>query len=79
MPSLRTGSPASPLEDPSGLDGTEVSTLLGVDPWSGLSAAEARRRLAADGPNVLRATPPVPWWRQLLAQFREPLVVLLLV
>ncbi len=36
---------------------------------SGLSAAEAARRLAADGPNVLPPPPRVHTWRRLLAQF----------
>ncbi|MCE3273970.1 MAG: cation-translocating P-type ATPase, partial [Ramlibacter sp.] len=43
----------------------------------GLSAAEAARRLARDGPNVLRSAPPVPAWRRVLAQFRNPLTYLL--
>jgi magnesium-transporting ATPase (P-type) len=34
----------------------------------GLSPAEARRRLAADGPNRLPAPAPHPWWRALAAQ-----------
>jgi calcium-translocating P-type ATPase len=35
----------------------------------GLSSAEAARRLAADGPNVLPPPPRVHTWRRLLAQF----------
>jgi hypothetical protein len=34
-------------------------------------------RLRADGPNELRALPPVPLWRQALAQLQDPLVYLL--
>ncbi len=45
---------------------------------AGLSSQEARRRLEQDGPNVLRGAPPVPRWRAFLAQFRDPLVHLLL-
>ncbi|MGO1510165.1 MAG: cation-translocating P-type ATPase [Actinomycetaceae bacterium] len=60
-------------------DAADVATELGVDPAAGLSAAEAARRLAVDGPNELRGTPPVPWWRKLLAQFQDPLIYLLLV
>jgi P-type Ca2+ transporter type 2C len=44
----------------------------------GLTAAEARRRLKLDGPNELRAEPPVPAWRHFAAQFHDPLVYLLL-
>ncbi|WP_369375707.1 cation-translocating P-type ATPase [Promicromonospora sp. Populi] len=57
----------------------DVAHDLGVDPTTGLSDAEAARRLAADGPNELRSRPPVPLWRTILDQFRDPLVALLLV
>ncbi|HEX5908128.1 MAG TPA: cation-transporting P-type ATPase [Propionibacteriaceae bacterium] len=66
-------------EDPSVLDIAEVAEALAVDLNSGLSSAEAALRLAADGPNELRAAPPVPTWRKILAQFRDPLIYLLLV
>ena len=51
---------------------------LGTDPTRGLSASEARQRLARYGPNELTRTKPVPAWRKMLAQFREPLVLLLI-
>lgn len=60
-------------------EAADVARDLGVDPASGLGAAEAARRLAADGPNELRSKPPVPLWRKVLDQFRDPLVALLLV
>ena len=63
---------------PSLVDAAEIAKALAVDPASGLSSAEAARRLAADGPNELRAAPPVPIWRKILAQFRDPLIYLLL-
>lgn len=44
---------------------------------AGLSPAEAEARLSTHGPNVLRATPPAPWWRILLAQLRGVVVWLL--
>ena len=69
----------SPPADPSVRDADEVARVLGVDHAVGLSDAEAARRLAADGPNELRSKPPVPLWRKVLAQFRDPLVALLLV
>ena len=65
--------------DPCVLDAAEVAAGLGVDPGVGLSPAEAARRLAADGPNELRGTPPVPAWRRLLRQFQDPLIYLLFV
>ena len=57
----------------------EVVGDLEVDPDHGLTESEARRRLERDGPNELRSAPPVPLWRRILAQFRDPLVILLLV
>jgi magnesium-transporting ATPase (P-type) len=68
----------APLDDPSVVAIDEVVRLLGTDPARGLTSEEAARRLAADGPNELRAAPPVSAWRRILAQFREPLVYLLL-
>ncbi|HWS74746.1 MAG TPA: cation-translocating P-type ATPase [Quisquiliibacterium sp.] len=66
------------LDDPSVLDAEAVARALVTDLDRGLSAAEAARRLAEDGPNVLRSAPPRPAWMRLLAQFRDPLVVMLL-
>ena len=64
--------------DPSLLEAAEVARDLGVDASVGLSSAEAQRRLAADGPNELRGTKPVPAWRKFVAQFTDPLIYLLL-
>src|SRR5688572_12208272 len=66
------------LFDPSITDAVEVARILGADLERGLTSAEAARRLAQAGPNELRATPPTPLWRRLLAQFQDPLVYLLL-
>lgn len=68
----------APPADPSLRDAADVARALGVDPLVGLSDEEAARRLVADGPNVLRAKPPVQLWRKILGQFRDPLVYLLL-
>ncbi|GAA3655495.1 cation-translocating P-type ATPase [Microbacterium marinilacus] len=65
--------------DPALADAGEVARRLGVDPERGLTADEAASRLAEHGPNELRGTPPVPLWRRVLTQLRDPLVVLLLV
>ncbi|MET7336136.1 cation-transporting P-type ATPase [Nonomuraea sp. NPDC005650] len=46
---------------------------------SGLSSAEAAVRLRRDGPNLLPQKPPVPLWRRVAAQLRDPLIVVLLV
>ena len=70
---------AEKLDDPSIIEADQVARALGTDLDNGLSSQEAARRLAADGPNELRAAPPVPTWRRVLAQFQDPLVYLLLV
>jgi len=66
------------VEDASVLEAVEVARRLGTDADRGLTADEAARRRAAEGPNELRSAPPVPGWRKLLAQFRDPLIYLLL-
>ena len=65
--------------DPSLRAAADVATEVGVNATIGLSTAEAAARLVRDGPNELRAKPPVPVWRRILAQFQDPLVYLLLV
>src|SRR5687768_14502599 len=61
------------------LHASELVARLGTNEQSGLSEEEARARLAQDGPNELAAERPVPAWRRFLAQFRDVLVILLLV
>ena len=70
---------ANTLDDPSVRDAADVATAMGADLGQGLTAAEASRRLLENGPNTLRATAKVPAWHRALAQFRDPLVLLLLV
>lgn len=67
-----------PQIDPSLADAQAVAASLGVNPNTGLSQAEAERRLAQYGPNELASAPPVPKWKKFLAQFKDPLVYLLL-
>src|SRR5215218_6047898 len=57
----------------------EVVAGLGSDAWRGLSSEEARARLDRYGPNELEAEKPVPAWQRFLAQFRDTLVILLLI
>ncbi len=66
------------LEDPSLTDGPSVAAALRTDPAHGLTAVEAAHRLEEVGPNEIAAEPPVPTWRKVLEQFRDPLVYLLL-
>jgi P-type Ca2+ transporter type 2C len=57
----------------------EVLAALDTDARRGLSQDEARARLARYGPNELTAESPVPLWMKFLAQFKDVLVILLLV
>ena len=43
------------------------------------SRDEAQRRLEQYGPNQLKSAPETPWWRRLLEQFQNFLVIILLV
>jgi magnesium-transporting ATPase (P-type) len=52
------GEPSSPSD----------ASLARSTPTTGLTADEARRRLATDGPNVLPEEAPPPWWHSLLGQ-----------
>jgi Ca2+-transporting ATPase len=56
-----------------------VLAELKSDVRRGLSSGEARARLAHYGRNQLARTKPVPVWRKVLAQFSDPLVLLLIV
>jgi Ca2+-transporting ATPase len=71
MASVPTLPWASPIADI--IDG------VATDPTSGLTSAEAARRLEQAGPNEIAAAPPTVWWRRLAHQFTDPLVILLLV
>ncbi|MGH9939251.1 MAG: cation-translocating P-type ATPase [Blastocatellia bacterium] len=57
----------------------EVLAALDTDARRGLSEGEARARLERYGRNELTAEQFVPAWRKFLAQFRDVLVVLLLI
>jgi P-type Ca2+ transporter type 2C len=56
-----------------------VLAAAGTDPMRGLNERDARERLRRCGPNALAAEKTTPAWRRFLAQFQDPLVVLLLV
>ncbi len=64
--------------DPSLAEAQTVAQSLGVNLDTGLSQAEAQRRLEQYGPNELASAPPVPKWKKFLEQFKDPLVYLLL-
>lgn len=61
------------------LDATEVLRQLNTNPDTGLSAAEASRRLLESGPNELRELPPKKPWVMLWEQFTAITVLVLIV
>jgi Ca2+-transporting ATPase len=56
----------------------EAVTRLGTDLQAGLTAGEARRRLAQAGANILAVRVRPPAWRLFLAQFGDFMVLILL-
>jgi Ca2+-transporting ATPase len=56
----------------------EVTTRLGVDPATGLSAARAAELLAANGPNALPEESARPDWLRFLDQYRSYMQIILL-
>jgi P-type Ca2+ transporter type 2C len=51
---------------------------LGTDAKQGLTAAAASARLARDGANKLAEATPLPWWRNLLDQFNQLVIWILI-
>ena len=56
-----------------------VVSAFGSDITRGLSGSEAQQRLDRYGPNQLKSAPETPWWRRLIEQFQNFLVIILLV
>lgn len=52
---------------------------LDVNPRAGLTSAEAHARRQRCGPNELTAEAPEPGWKKFVAQFKDALVILLLI
>jgi Ca2+-transporting ATPase len=61
------------------LEAPEVLRRLRADPGRGLSSEEARARLETHGPNELRLEKRVSAWRVFLGQFRNTLIIILLI
>ncbi|WP_336923367.1 cation-translocating P-type ATPase [Aquipuribacter sp. SD81] len=80
QPGSRSGG-AGPGGDPGwhAREADDVAAALGVEVSEGLGDDEVRRRLDEHGRNVVQEAEQTPWWRLLLAQFADPLVVILLV
>lgn len=56
----------------------ETVVALSTDPERGLSEEEAYRRFLEVGPNQLQGVEPEPWWRLLVGQFADFMVLVLL-
>lgn len=72
-------STANVAHDQSVADISAIASELDVDLETGLTPQEATRRLVASGTNELRAKAKAGAARQILAQFQDPLIYLLLV
>lgn len=57
----------------------DVIALMDSNSQSGLSEAEAKTRLQKYGKNELTSESPTPAWKKFLAQFKDLLVILLLI
>ncbi|MBC8978786.1 cation-translocating P-type ATPase [Pseudomonas lurida] len=67
-----------PIDAPYHKDVEAIVRSLNSDAHKGLSRTEAQMRLERDGANELHTEPAKPAWQYFLAQFRDPLVYLLL-
>lgn len=74
---METAYPITTPAAPWSLAAGKVAEHLGTSTDSGLSEAEAARRLTAYGPNEVAAAPVTSLWRILLRQFRGLVVALL--
>ena len=72
------GGSAPSVADPWAIDGPAVARGLGTDLVRGLEPDDARRRLVERGPNELTTRPRRPAWRQLLDQFTNAMILVLL-
>lgn len=70
--------PPPTINEPYRETAANVIQALRSDAARGLDAADAQARLQTFGKNELPHAPPVPAWRKLLAQFQNPLTLLLL-
>lgn len=61
------------------MDAGEALQQLGSSAAQGLSTAEAERRLADQGASELQAAPPISRWAILAEQFKNVLIIILLI
>ena len=79
LQSTHTTAPAAPQDAPHNERAEAVVATLGSDVARGLHSSEAQRRLDQYGLNQLKSAPETPWWKRLLEQFENFLVIILLV
>lgn len=66
------------MPEPYAISVEEIVAALGSNVASGLSSAEAAKRLEEHGPNELKEAPREPPWKRLLAQFTSLIVLVLI-
>lgn len=76
--STRPSDSADPNNKWHSLPAADVLHLLGSDPASGLSSAEAAQRQKQYGRNELTPKKGIPAWLRFLQQFHQPLIYILL-
>src|SRR3954470_8525318 len=79
MANVTAAPPAAPPSTWYDHPGAEVAAALGVDPNTGLSAAEAGTRLQTYGPNKFAEAKSEPRWRAFERQYHDPMQIVLLV
>ncbi|HSG94159.1 MAG TPA: cation-transporting P-type ATPase, partial [Afifellaceae bacterium] len=77
LPHPATGTPSTGDRSFHALGANDVLALLDVDPATGLSDAEAAKRLRLYGPNLMRIKKRISAWRILVNQFESAVVLLL--
>jgi Ca2+-transporting ATPase len=75
---MPTTAPPNPLPDAHALPASAVTERLAVDPQAGLSDADAARRAAVTGQNVLEPPTRTSVWKLVIEAATEPFVLLLL-
>lgn len=60
------------------LSPSDLVSVFKTDSTVGLSLAEVQTRLEMYGENKLKEEPPVPFWRKVVGQFEDPIVLLLI-
>ena len=78
-PGAGTTAPPSPSRPWHAMEADAAVAALGVDPARGLGTAQAEQRRAQHGPNRLAEAPRRPTWRLFVDQFRNVLIVVLMV